>query len=432
MVDVIATGPAAGTVAPRPSALDLFRVRSFTPIWLSGLIWHLSRWGVSFLGAYLVNDLTGSPRLVQLTGSLLYAPLLVGGVVGGAVSDRFDRLKTVRLQLLVIVPLSVAMGVLVRSGRIQVWMVYGFMFMVGIGWVTDMTSRRAMVFDIVGRERVGNAMALESLSMASGAVVGALVGGAAVQAIGVGSAYFVVAGLVTLSFVVLLPARAPAVEPRVPAAGAGPGGPGGSGAVAPARPVRDLVDGIRILRKDQGVISILGVTVVANFFLFAYSPLVPVVAKHLGARPFVAGLLAAAQGMGMMAGSILVARWQPARRGLVYVCGVLFGFLMMFGFSLATVYVVAFVSLVATGIGSGFFGSTQSALVMAEAPEHLRGRALGLLSMAIGALPVGMYVLGEVAQHLGVRTALVVHMSVGLACLVLWVGTHPSVRRITA
>ena len=99
----------------------------------------MCRWGVAFLGTFLINDLTGSPRLVQLAGTVLYAPLLVGGVIGGVISDRLDRLTTVRSQMLLIVPLATVIGLLVRSDRIGVWMIYSFMFVVGLGWVSDMT-----------------------------------------------------------------------------------------------------------------------------------------------------------------------------------------------------------------------------------------------------------------------------------------------------
>lgn len=414
---------ASGPQDPAPAvarvgALDTFRVPSFGLIWLSGLIWHLSRWGVSFLGSVVVNDLTHSPRLVQLGGSLLYAPLLVGGVAGGLVSDRFDRLRTVRLQLAVIVPLTVAIGALAATGRLEVWMLYLYMFMVGIGWVTDMTSRRAMVFDIVGPQRMGNAMALESLSLSSGAVIGPLVGGTALKAIGTGPSYYVIAAMVGVAFLVLLPVQRPApVTTNRP--------------TTPARPIQDLREGVRVLRSNRGVMSILGVTAIANFFLFAYSPLVPVVAQRLGAEAFMVGLLAAASGMGMMTGSLVVARLQPVRRGLVYVAGVAGAMVVLLGFTLADTYWVAFALLVAVGVGGGLFGSTQSALVMAESPEHLRGRALGLLSMAIGALPVGMYVLGEVAQHVGIAEALAIHVGLGLALHLAWITRHPEVRRIT-
>ena len=109
-----------------------FRVRHFGLVWLSGLLWHLCRWGVAFVGTYLVNDLTGSPRLVQLAGTTLYAPLLVGGIIGGVVSDRFDRLNTVRLQMAILAPLTVVIGLIVRAGAVQLWMLYLYMFAMGM------------------------------------------------------------------------------------------------------------------------------------------------------------------------------------------------------------------------------------------------------------------------------------------------------------
>ena len=393
-----------------------FAARHFAPVWFSGLIWHLTRWGVAFLGTYLINEMTGSPRLVQLAGTVLYAPLLVGGVLGGMMSDRVDRLLTVRVQLAVLIPASVVVGILVRSDRASVLVIYLYMFVVGIGWVTDMTSRRALVFDLVGPARIDSAMAMESLSLSSGMVLGALAGGSAVAAVGVGSAYFLIAGLLTLAFVVLLPVRSPPIRRQQ----------------ASPSPARDLIDGVRELRAQQGVFAILGVTVIANFFLFAYFPIVPVVAERLGATPFLVGLLSAGTGMGMMTGSLLMARLQPRRRGLFYTAGVFLALAMVVPFALASRFDLALVALIASGVGAGLFGSTQSTLVMAAAPDALRGRALGLLSMAIGALPVGMYVLGESAERLGVGPALVVNVVAGTIALALWTLRRPQVVAMVA
>ena len=403
-------------MARSPSGSSAFGAPHFASVWLSGLIWHLTRWGVAFLGTYLINEMTGSPRLVQLAGAVLYAPLLVGGVVGGLVSDRVDRLLTVRVQLAVLIPASIAIGLLVRADRAPVWAIYLYMFTVGVGWVTDMTSRRALVFDLVGEERIDSGMAMESLSLSSGMVLGALVGGSAVEAVGVGSSYFLIAALLTLAFLILVPVRSPTLLRQQ-----------GS-----ASPVRDLTDGIGALRAQRGVFSILGVTVIANFFLFAYFPIVPVVAERLGATPFLVGLLSAGTGIGMMTGSIVMARLQPRRRGLVYTAGVFVALAFVVPFALGTNYGVVLASLVCAGFGAGFFGATQTTLVMAAAPVALRGRALGLLSMAIGALPVGMYALGESAERLGVPTALVVNAVIGALALAAWTARRPEVVRMTS
>lgn len=400
-----------------------FQATHFGRVWLSGLIWHLTRWGVAFLGTFLINDMTGSPRLVQLAGTALYAPLLLGGVAGGMVSDRIDRLLTVRIQLAVLIPASIAIGVLVRAGQAPVAAIYLYMFVVGIGWVTDMTSRRALVFDLVGPDRLDSAMAMESLSLSSGMVLGALAGGSAIEAVGVGSAYFCIAALLTLALIVLLPVRSPAVR-QEPAVDDEPH--------QTSSPVRELLDGIGQLRAERSVFAILGVTVIANFFLFAYFPIVPVVAEDLGASAFLVGLLTAGTGFGMMTGSLIMARLQPVRRGLVYVAGVFVALGFLVPFALGSTYGVVLAAIVCSGVGAGLFGSTQSTLVMAAAPAALRGRALGLLSMAIGALPVGMFVLGESAERLGVSTALLLNAGLGGLALVLWNLRHPQVLAMRA
>lgn len=388
-----------------------FRARHFGLVWFSGLIWHMCRWGVAFLGTYLINDLTGSPRLVQLAGTVLYAPLLVGGVIGGVISDRLDRLTTVRSQMLLIVPLATVIGLLVRADRIEVWMIYCFMFVVGLGWVSDMTSRRALVFDLVGEERLDNAMAMEALSLSAGMALGALVGGYAVDAVGIGSSYLVIAGLSVAGFIALIPVRAPERKQ----------------AVRRSTPRQDLSEGLAMAKRNTSLLSILGMTVIANFFLFTYFPIIPARGEDLDAGPFLVGLLAAGTGIGMMTGSLLFARLDLRPRGKIYVGGIVFAMLMLVPFALVRTYPLALAAIIISGVGSGLFGATQSTLVMHAVTEDMRGRALGLMSMAIGALPLGMYALGELAEQIGVSSAIVTSALIGLVVIALWRQRRPEV-----
>ena len=79
----------------RASIFSALAAPHFPSLLLTGALWNVSRWGLCFLGAYLAIQLSGSPRLVQLTGVAMWAPLLVGGVAGGVIADRFDRRRTV-------------------------------------------------------------------------------------------------------------------------------------------------------------------------------------------------------------------------------------------------------------------------------------------------------------------------------------------------
>ena len=112
-------------------ALAALEVPWFSSLWVGGALWNLSRWGAAFLCAYYVNDVTDSPRLVQLTGSAIWAPLLIGGAIGGLLSDRFNRRFTMLVMLVVTAPLTAVVAVLVATDSIAVWMVYPYLVITG-------------------------------------------------------------------------------------------------------------------------------------------------------------------------------------------------------------------------------------------------------------------------------------------------------------
>ncbi len=406
-------GRAAATSSRRP-VLEVLRVPSFPSLLFAGWLWTMCRWASGFLGAFVANLSTGSARLVQLTGVALWAPLLFGGVLGGVVSDRFDRRKTVIAQFAALIPLSALMGIAGIVGSIRLWMLYPFLVVVGIGWVADMTSRRAMIYDVVGTDRVASAMALESVSTSSGLAIGTLLGGTAIQALGIGAAYLCVCGLAVGALVLFR--RVPRMD-RLTA--------------STESPLVAFRSGFRLLRTERALLSVLGVTAAVNFFFFSFTPLVQLVASDLGVGAFLTSLLAAMLGIGMMTGSGIVARTQPRRRGVVYVTGSGLAMVMLVPFALSPWYLVSLVFMLVSAIGMGLFSSLQGTLVMTSVAPELRGRALGLLSTAIGVLPVGMILLGELAEEVGARTAIVVSVLSGTAMLTGWLRWRPEVLERT-
>jgi len=393
-------------------ALAPLRIPHFPKVLIGGFIWNLCRWALGFLGAYLVNDMTGSPRLVQLTGSFMWGPLLFAGLVGGALSDRMDRKKLVLSQFIILIPLTLVVALAVRTDTMTVWGVYVFMTIAGFGWIIDMTGRRALVYDLVGFDQVNNAMALEMISSSFGLVLGTLIGGAVIGSMGLDAAYFAVA----LAMIVAL-----AVLSTVPS----PQAVGGTSGDARSF-LRDVVDGFQALPLNRPLLSVLGITALVNFFHFAYFPITQVIADQLGASPFRTGLLASATGIGMMLGSLFVLIARPPR-GRTYTAGAIAGFVIVVGFALFDSYLLAFGSLLVASFFIGWFGANQAALVMTVTDDAMRGRAMGLLSMAIGTLPIGMYLLGELAERVGASTAVVVFNMVGLALAVAWIVRRPEV-----
>ncbi len=393
-------------------AFESLEVPYFARVYASGWIFSIVRWGLSFLGTFVVNDLTSSPRLVQLCGAFMWGPLLFAGILGGAISDRFDRRKTVLGLFSAMVPVTAAMGWFGYHDQLTVWIVLPFMTIVGFGWVVDMTARRALVYDLVGPTQIDNALALEMLSTASGLALGSLIGGSLIEWLGVGGAYLGIAGLLSVSAICMwrVPSIASADEPARESFG------------------KSIAAGFRALPKNPTLVSILGVTVIVDFFCFAYTPIIQVVGERLGATPVSIGLLATSTGVGMMVGSLWVAAARP-HRGWAHLVGSLIAMIFLFGFVLFESYGLVLASLFASSIGFGLFGATQGALTMTASDASMRGRAMGLLSMAIGSLPFGMYLLGELAERTSVTTAVVAFNVMGLASLLVWMVVRPETQQ---
>ena len=452
-----------------------FSARGFAPLWFSGLCWHWGRWAIAFLASYHVNQITDSPRMVQLTGAVMWAPLLLGGAIGGVISDRFDRRRTVRLQTALLVPFVAVIGFAEQSDQLGILLLFPFLLFAGIGWVVDMTSRRALVLDIVGPNRLHKAMAWETMALASGVAAGQLLGGAVADRAGVGTAFLGVAAMLGVGLVLLM--WVPKVPPARPAntatdrwsdaladrifevvplgrageaqqhgrAGeaqqhgrAGEAQQHGRAGEASRRPdvartstITELREGLRLARTNRSLLSILGVTVMANFFMFAYFPAVQLIGDQVDATASQIGIIGSMTGFGMITGSLVTARWGAGRWGLAYTFGVFVAMATLIVWAMSPNVLVAVITLYVASCGSGLFAATQSTLVLTTVSEEMRGRAMGLLSMAIGALPVGTYVLGEVAQQLGARAAVVLMASLGLVGMTLWLLIRPEVIRRT-
>jgi MFS family permease len=402
-------------VARRGSTFAAFEVPLFARLWSIGLLWNLTRWMCVFLCSYFVSQETDSPFLVQIVGASFFAPMFLTGALGGVISDRLDRRRTMLYLTLVLVPASAAIATVALAGGLEVWMVYPFILAIGATMVVDMTSRRALVYDIVGAERVTNALALEALAMTGGTLVGNASAGTIISAVGIGSAFAVVTVFYVLSAVLV--AGLPAAAGKRP--------------VSATKPdvVADIRAAVAYVRAHRALVSVLGVTIVMNLFYFSFTPMVPLFADDMGVNALWAGVLASAPALGSMCGTLLIARGSGITRGQAYVGGSGLALAFLGIFAASGLYPVALVALIVAGFGISGFATMQSALVMINADDEMRGRALGILSMSIGALPFSMLLLGGAAQAIGPQLGVVASTVVGLMALVVWSRSHPEAYR---
>jgi predicted MFS family arabinose efflux permease len=389
---------------------------------VSSWMWHLTRWNGLFLGTYLVTHLGGRPIANQLAGFAMFSPMLLGAYVAARTRHGVEPRQLVLLTELALLPISAVMIAVVASGAVQAWMVYPFELAYGFGGMVNMTAQRELLLRIAGPEHSHRALSAEMASLASATMLGPLIGGVTIGALGLGAAFAVPALLLACSATLLWRAT------RGMRAGAHP-----AGAPQAAVPVAVGRTGWQLLRRSRTLGVILAVTVICNLCYFAFLPLVPVIAKGLGAGAAMAGVIGSAAGAVQLVTAAALVIWPARRPGTAYAFAVMLCLCCLGVLSYAPVVAVALLALGVAGVGQALFGTMQATLSVAVVAPGERTAALGLLSTTIGiALPSGMLILGVTSSLLGTRLAMLASAVVGLAALTATLLGNPQLMRSPA
>ena len=177
----------------------------------------------------------------------------------------------------------------------------------------------------------------------------------------------------------------------------------------------------------------MAVTLVSNFFAFPFHQMVPVIAREvLAADALRFVILVAAWGVGALAGSVTLAARAVRRPPWVFFAGMSSLFVCICGFALSGAYLLSVGLLLAGGIGFSGFASMQILIALRSAPQAARGRALGVVGLAIGVNPLGNVILGLVAERIGPQAALAGFALLGLSGLALVRWRYPELGRRAA
>ena len=358
--------------------------------------------GISFIGTWmqqiaaywLVLELTGSPVAVGALALVQTLPVTVLALVGGTIADRVNLRRLVIACESVLAVVATILAVLALTGLIEVWQLYALGFVQGIAIALDAPARHTLVFQIVGRADLPNAVALSSALGTSARIVGPALGGLVVAAAGAGVAFAVNA----VSYVVVICAI---LAMRLPARRARP---------SPSPPVLSgIAEALTFAWSSRRVAVTFLTVLLVSTFSFNFDVLLPLVARltlDQGAATF--GLIASVFGAGALCGALILATIGRARLLLVLVGAAGFG-----GFqlvlapqdSLPVVCVVLFV----IGVFYVLWGSSALATLQLAAPEHMRGRAASLYFFAfMGGAPLGGLIAGLLTERGGTRLAFAV------------------------
>jgi MFS family permease len=372
-------------IVPSRQIFRAFANRQYVRLWVVNSLSYTARWMQMILLPWLILELTDSPWLVALVGFFSSIPMLVLGLPGGVLADQMNRQRLLVITQAANVISSVLLTVLLAADMVQVWQAYVVTFINGACWALSMPARRALLFDLLGASGVTNAVALDMVGMNGSRMLGPALGGALITLIGVTGGYVVITVFYTIGLALLGALRVP-VSSR----------PSG----ARRQIGRNLIVGFQYMRANQTMLAIVGITVVMNLLLFTYMPMVPVIARDvLRVDPLLMGGLQAAEGLGALVGAMWIASAVRIRyHGRIFWGGSLIALAALLLFSISRWYVLSFPALLCLGFGTAGFGSMQAVLVMLVAKEDMRGRALGVISLAIGAGPLGSLLVGGMAD----------------------------------
>jgi len=401
----VSAEPAAQSVSATGwrERLSLLSDSNFRKVWLAGAIYGTVRWLDMLAVGVFTYEVTESPRLVAVMVFLRLLPLILMGSIVGVIAERFNRRRLLLGGLVFLSIVCAILFLLALTGYITLWQVGVGAVVDGFLFWADFAIRRMLVGEVAGMRRLGAAMGLDSATNNATRMAGPLLGGVVYQAVGLEGTYLV--GFVLSALAALLIAKL-SVDPSAPP-------------VRTSSLLTDIIEGLRYIRSNRVVTAVLVITLLMNFFAFPFLGMIPVIGKDvLHLEPSLIGVLAAADGCGALFGAIVVAVFaQSVYYRRIYVIGSTIVLVAVFIFSLSGVFGLSMSVLLIGGLGLAGFGTMQSTLIFVETPASIRGRVLGILTMCIGTMPIGMLAVGLIADWIGAARAISVMTLCGMAVL---------------
>jgi len=402
-----------------PRTFAAFRHPGYRVLWPANFFSLMSRWMQTTLLGWMVLDLTDSAWMVSLVGFFALMPMLFVGLLSGVLADRFNRVTLVRITQMASLAAASSMLAILIAGEEQYWHAYAAITVIGAAWALELPTRRAMIHDLVGSSGVTNAVALDSIGMNASYMAGPALAGILIGLVDVAGGYVAVVLFYMISVSLVWALRAEAM---------------GHTALTRRRITIDLLVGLRYTLRHRTLLAVVLVTIVMNVLFFPYRFLIPVVARDvLGVGPDLMGLMDSISGFGASAGAIAIASLTNVQRhGRIFLWGSITGAACLLAFSFSDVYAASMALLLLLGFCIAGFSTMQATVVMVVARAGMRGKALGVVSLAIGTSPIGSLIVGAIADRLGAPAAMSITAGASLALLILIGLLMPSIRARTA
>lgn len=387
----------------RSAPLQLLCIEDFRRIWIAGALSNTMRWlDILAVGLYVLET-TNSAQIVALMVFLRMMPMLLFGAVAGSLAGGLDWRKMLIGGLVILSALYAILAWLAWTEAIQLWHIGVAAIAAGLFWTLELPIRRMIVIDIAGPDRLGAAMGLDTSTNNFTRMTGPFLGGFLYGLAGLAGTMSIGFLLYGLGAILLVSIK---YQNKITQNGQKP-------------MLKNIAEGLRFAHGNRTVLATLGITIILNMFGFSFLSMVPIIAREeLGLGPFATGILMSAEGCGAFISAILIAFYaSPTRYNQMFFGGACLYLFCIIMFSFSPYLMSSLAMLWLAGFGISGFSAMQSAILISNSPPELRPRIMGVLSMCIGFGPVGVMIVGSLAEYYSAAIAVQIMAVIGLSAM---------------
>jgi MFS family permease len=380
--------------------------RDFRLFWFGQLISLSGTWMQSVAQGWLVYSLTKSPfylGLVAASGSL---PILLFTLAGGVAADRFRKRNLLLMtQALSIFP-AVLLGILTDVDMITVWRVALLAAVLGTVNAFDIPARQSFLIELVGRDNLTSAIALNSAVFHGARMTGPVIAGMTIAFLGLPACFY----LNALSFVAVIIALSK-MEIR-----------GGIQKTSNGL-VKDFIEGIRFIKSRAEIYRTILLIAIFSLVAMPFVTLLPVFAGEiLNAGPKGFGILVGATGAGALTAALFLAfRGDIGDKSKFISLAALCASFSLLAFSMSRVFLLSVVALILVGWGLVSFLATANSFIQLSVPDNLRGRVMSVFTLVfLGTAPLGNSLVGITADSIGTPRAVNISAVICIAASIIF------------
>jgi len=393
------------------------KVKNFRLYWLGMFVSLIGTWVQAVAQSWLVFQLTGSAFLLGLVAFLSSIPVFLLSLFGGVVADRMNKKNILLFTQNAFMLLAFLLAILTQMKLITPSQIMLIAVLNGIVMAFDAPARQAVVADLVGKQHLLNAIALNSAAFNSARIIGPALAGILIASIGMSGCFYIngisfLAVIIALLLININNGQRRSTKNFL---------------------IKDLTDGLRFIKDNRIILILISMVGITSLFGISYVILMPIFANdvlNVGVKGL--GSLMSSAGFGALIGALILARLGDFKyKGKLLISSSIIFSISLVLFSLSKTYFISLITLILIGGASVTAIGIVNTLLQTLVPDEFRGRAMSAFMLTFaGFMPFGNLLAGSLAHIWGVSITVLIS---GIICATFFIIInilYPEIRNI--